>query len=275
VFHPRSRYSIQVIATRRAMRSFYDILEIPETASAAWVERAFHKLRADAEKDAALSDRARDKRLSEIHLAYETLVSDAKRSAYDANLDEARARREAREPRALAKRFLLPAILIVVASVIALQLWRNHQIGVELRAQAEQDRIAAEQRAAALEADRIKRAADAQKEIEARRAEDENRARLAEQNRANEASTQSFVVDPEFVKRQAAERAEQARVQAELEERRRRIMGVAAPSEAQIRNRQELDRQARFLEQMRVEEEQARMKRAEAARKAAETPPPQ
>jgi nitrate reductase NapE component len=249
------------------MRNFYDILGIPENASEAWITREYNKRLDGIQQDTTLNDKARERALRELNNAYETLASSAQRAAYDDQLHRERERREALQPRALLRRALWPLIILAVVGGIGSAFWFQHQQKIAETARIEQERIDAARRAEEATAEQARREALERNEAEARRQELEAKRLAAQEQRERELRSQAFVIDPEFVKRQTQERAEQARVQAELDERRRRIEGVRNDPVAQ-RNRQELDRQARFLEQMRQEEELAARKRSEAAQRA-------
>jgi curved DNA-binding protein CbpA len=249
------------------MRDHYETLEVPENASAAWIEREYNKRVERTRHDSKLDERHRAKRLSELETAYATLSDDKKRAAYDAEIEKKRERREAMRPRALLKRLMLPVIaLLIIGGVAGNYFYQQHQAEA-FRIAEEQERQAAQKRAEEAAVARAQREQADRVEAEARRQADEARLRLEQEQRTRDLATQKFVTDPAFVRQQAAERAEQARVQAILDERRRNIEGVRSDPDA-VRQRQELERQRRFLEQMKQEEELAQKKRAEAALRA-------
>lgn len=249
------------------MRDHYEILGVPENASPAWIEREYSKRVAHINQNMQLDTRARAKQLRELETAYATLSDDKKRAIYDAEVEKKRERREALRPRALLRRFALPTIVLLIVAGVAANYLHQQRQAEEIRQAEEQERLAAQKRAEEAAAARAAREQAARAEAEARRLADGARLRQAQEERERDLATQKFVTDPAFIRRQEAERAEQARIQAELDTRRRNIESVRVDSDT-TRQRQELDRQRRFLEQMKQEEELALKRRAEAALRA-------
>jgi hypothetical protein len=175
----------------------------------------------------------------------------------------------------LLKRIVLPSALVTIVVLVSGLWWQQVEKTRVLQEQLQRERVAETKRAevAALEAKRRQDLLIA--EAEARRVEEEERLRTAQEQRAAELKTEQYVAGKSFVppvKTQAELREErqrryqenQRRMAAKFEEGLRRAESDRDSAAA----RAEIARQNRFLEQQRIEEEQAAQRRARAAMEA-------
>ena len=147
-------------------RDHYDILDIPENASHAWIEKAYQKRLLALESNTALKAKKRVAALAEISEAYRVLGDDGVRLAYDAEL--LKIRETANEPSALVKMVRM-ALLVGLPLIAAgtyfymdsqakarVQQERAEQIAETQRLEAQQQRFEKE-RVLAEERDRLDR----------------------------------------------------------------------------------------------------------------------
>jgi curved DNA-binding protein CbpA len=254
------------------MQNHYETLGVPENASPAWIQRQYQKLVDEAQQNTSLADAERIATIAKLTTARDVLADAAKRDEYDQQLQAAHAK--ASGGGAL-KRAIVPLVLLGIVGLAGAAYWQ----------QMEQKRIYQEQEARerALEAQRAEmRAAEAKRrqemllaEAETRRAEEEERLRIAREQREQELKTEQYVAGKAFVptvktaadlreERQKRYQDYQQRVLSEWEERLRRAESEREAAAA----RAELNRQKNFLEQQRYEEDMAARQRAEAARRA-------
>ncbi len=218
-------------------RDHYDILDIPENASATWIERAHQKRLFAIAQDTALKAKKREAALGEANEAHRVLTDEKLRAAYDGEL--LKKREAASQPSATAK--MLQIAFLVAVPLVAGGTYFYMDNQARARAQQEQaERIAEESR---LEAKRIKFELD-RKLAEERDRQDREKAerdRIEAQRVAHDEEMRKgrFVPLPTLEQqardKQAADLAERNRLnQEELERRKTQL---------------ELERQKRFLQQ--------------------------
>jgi hypothetical protein len=254
------------------MQSHYETLNLPENASDAWITRQYQKLIEVAEQDSALTDAERSAMISRLTAAKIALSDAVTRQAHD---DELAASRDKQQRGGLLKRIALPSALVTIVVLVSGLWWQQIEKTRVLQEQLQRERIAEAKRAEAAAQEARRRQDLLVAEAEARRIEEEERLRNAQERRAVELKTEQYVTGKSFVptaKTQAEIREErqqryqenQRRMAGEFEEGVRRAESERNSAAA----RAEIARQNRFLEQQRIEEEQAAQRRARAAMEA-------
>ena len=229
-------------------RDLYDILDIPQSASPAWVKRAHEMRREAVNADAGLSDKQRSLELLALDEAFRTLSNAGRREAYDRKLHGSRDPGHAHPLIALlvSPGMLAFAFLCLLAGGVY-----YHSYNVEQgRLRVEQERIAAENARFAKElAQREEREQLAAQQLaETRRKQQEQLTRTQfERDRRDLDKWQRNVAHDMEREQRELERAEQrAREEAEHEEYRGRMQ----EEERRLRAIQELERQKRFLREL-------------------------
>jgi hypothetical protein len=100
-------------------RTHYEILGVTRNAKPHEVQRAFDRLRAEMRKETAPPD---PRRVVQLQTAYEVLIDEARREAYDAALREGPRRQSRRRQAAIAS---AAAAIVIVAGVSYLTLRKN------------------------------------------------------------------------------------------------------------------------------------------------------
>ena len=218
-------------------RDHYDILDIPENASATWIERAHQKRVLAIEQDTSLNGKKRDSALADANEAHRVLTDEKLRAAYDVAL---LAKREAAsQPSAIAK--MMQIVLLVGLPLVAGGTYFYMDNQAKVRAQQEQaERIAEEAR---LEAKRIKFELDRKvaEELDRQEREKVERARIEAQRIAHEEEMRNS----RFVPLPTLEQQAREKQAADLVERNRLIQEEIERRKIQL----ELERQKRFLQQ--------------------------
>ncbi|MFN6168525.1 MAG: hypothetical protein ACK5YU_12490 [Burkholderiales bacterium] len=254
------------------MQNHYETLNLPENASEAWIMRQYQKLVEVAEQDSALDETERSAMISRLTNAKIALTDVMSRQSHD---DELALWRGKRQRSGSLKGIALPGALATIVALVGGLWWQQIEKTRVLQAQIQLERAA--------EAKRVEEAAQEAKrrqdllvaEAEARRVEEEERLRVAQEQRAAELKTEQYVPGKAFVptlKTQAEIREErqqryqesQRRMASEFEEGMRRAETERNSAAALA----EIARQNRYLEQQRIEEERAAARRARAAAEA-------
>ncbi len=254
------------------MQNYYETLGVPENASVAWIQRQYQKLVDEAQQNAALTDAERNASIAKLTEARDVLGDADKRDAYDQRLQAAHAKSAGG---GLLKRAMVPFVLLAIVGLAGAAYWQQLEQKRIYQEQEARERILEAQRAEtrAIEAKRRQEMLIA--EAETRRAEEEERLRVAREQREQELKSEQYVAGKAFVptvktqtelreERQKRYQDYQQRYMSEWEERLRRAETDREAAAA----RAELNRQKNFLEQQRYEEDMAARQRAEAARRA-------
>lgn len=254
------------------MQNQYETLNLPENASEAWITRQYQKLIEVSEQDSALTDAERSAMMGRLTTAKVVLTDVMARQAHD---DELAVSRGKQQRGGLLKRIALPSALVTIVVLVSGLWWQQVEKTRVLQEQIQRERIAETKRAAAAAQEEKRRQDLLVAEAEGRRVEEEERLRVAQEQRAAELKTEQYVAGKSFVptvKTQAELREErqqryqenQRKMAAQFEEGLRRSESDRDSAAA----RAEIARQNRFLEQQRFEEEQAAQRRARAAMEA-------
>lgn len=218
-------------------RNHYDILDIPENASATWIERAHQKRLLAIEQDTSLNGKKRASALADANEAHRVLTDEKLRAAYDVAL---LAKREAdSKPSVITK--MMQIVLLVGLPLVAGGTYFYMDNQAKVRAQQEQaERIAEEAR---LEAKRIKFELDRKvaEELDRQDREKAERARIEAQRIAHEEEMRNG----RFVPLPTLEQQAREKQAADLVERNRLIQEEIERRKIQL----ELERQKRFLQQ--------------------------
>jgi hypothetical protein len=254
------------------MQNHYETLGVPESASEAWVQRQYQNLVDSLQQDAGLSEAERNAKIARLTVARDVLADAGKRDAYDLELLEAKNKPGVG---ARLKGVMVSLVLLAVLALAGGAYWQQIEQKRLLQEQLERERIAEIQRAEARAAEDQRRKEMLIAEAEARRVEEEERLRIAQEQRAAELKTEQYVAGKAFVptvktqaelrdERQARQQDFEKRFLNALEERQKRVETERNSAAA----RAEIARQNRFLEQQRIEEDQAAQRRARAAMEA-------
>lgn len=218
-------------------RNHYDILDIPENASATWIERAHQKRLLAIEQDTSLNGKKRASALADANEAHRVLTDEKLRAAYDVAL---LAKREAdSKPSVITK--MMQIVLLIGLPLVAGGTYFYMDNQAKVRAQQEQaERIAEEAR---LEAKRIKFELDRKvaEELDRQDREKAERARIEAQRIAHEEEMRNS----RFVPLPTLEQQAREKQAADLVERNRLIQEEIERRKIQL----ELERQKRFLQQ--------------------------
>jgi len=227
------------------MLDLYELIGVPETASAVWIERSHQAARGRIETDKKLTKKQRAATLASLDEAYQTLADPINRLAYDQRLENWREAKARGGPIVLLRRIVFG--MLAVGIIGASAYWYRERESERIRFEEErvQSEIAEKKRLAATAEQR--RASDEllQKEAIDRKQEEEKRLELAREQRAQDASTQRYMVDDRYEKAQREKKFENDRQQRLNEELRARFESDRTRQQAQV----EVDRQRRFVEQ--------------------------
>lgn len=241
------------------MQDFYAILDVPESASPAWVLRACETAEAELAANKARSAKERAARAKAIAAARATLTDADTRAHYDQSLEAWRERRQARSPAALMRKAALA--ICIVASVGAAAYWYQGQ--EEAKRQIEQERIAAEaaerKRATQLAAERKASEERLERDAIQRQQEEEQRLDQARVQRAQDVASQRFVADERYDKAQLQKKLEVEKQQREYADLRERFEQERIRHRAQV----ELDRQQQLLRQREAEANASRVRQGQ------------
>ncbi len=226
-------------------RDLFDILDVPETATPAWIKRAYALRKQSIIEDGALDSRHRELELGALDEAYRVLSDDNRRSAYLDTLH--------RQPRPLLPASALSLLLstgmlafyfVCLLSALVFAYQHNQE---QARIRIEEDRIAAEsaratkelENRAQLERERMARSADNERirlEQLQRQQFERDRRNLDTWQRQAQFAARSEEQQRLYAERQQQYLAEQAerRERLEREEERRRALA-------------ELERQKRWI----------------------------
>jgi hypothetical protein len=248
------------------MRDHYETLGVPESASAAWIEKAFQTRRQELEASTALKSGAKVRALAALDEAFGVLSDVVQRTEYDARLESWREKNSRDAVTARIRRYVLIAVGLAVIAGGFYYAQQQHATAIRL----EQERIAAEaaevKRLAELERQRVESALLLEREAQARQAEEAARLEAARLQRELDMREQRFVVDERYDKAQRDRINEELRRARANEELRQRFELERQRNAAQV----EVDRQRRFLEQQERESDLAAYRRQiDAARAAA------
>jgi hypothetical protein len=258
------------------MQNHYEILGVPENASEAWVQRQYQKHVDAAQQDTQISETERNATISRLTAARDVLADAERREAYDQVLLAATNKPG---PGALLKRAIIPIVLLAIVVLAAGAYWQQVEQKRLWQEQEARERVVEAQRAEARAAEAKRRQEMLVAEAEARRVEEEERLRLAREQRETELKNEKYVAGKAFVpivKSPAEIREEQQQRYLELQqrvirEREERLRRSETERDSAVA-RAEIARQKRYLDQQRYEEDQAAQRRAEVAR-TAERPP--
>ncbi len=239
------------------MRDHYDTLGVPESASAAWIEKAVQARRQELEANTALKSSTKARALAAVDEASAVLSDVAQRAAYDAQLESWREKNSRDAVVARIRRHVLIAVGLAVIGGGIYYFQQQRATAIRL----EQERIAAEaaevKRLAELERQRRESALLLEREAQARQSEEAARLEAARLQRELDMREQRFVVDERYDKAQRDRINEELRRARVNEELRQRFELERQRSAAQL----EVDRQRRFLEQAERERELAAYRR--------------
>ncbi len=246
------------------MQDLYELMGVPETASAVWIERSYKEARSRLEADGKIAPKQKAARLAALDAAFETLSDAQRRETYDADFERWR---EAKAAGGLANRVKQGVAALLLLSCLGGGVYWYMEKEAE-RVRFEQERIASEiaikKKLAEIAEQRKQSEERLQREALERQTEEEKRLELAREQRAQEGASQRFVVDERYEKAQRDKRTEADRVQRQNDELRQRFETERIRNQAQV----ELERQKRFLEQREREEAIATQQRAAAAARA-------
>ena len=254
------------------MKNHYETLGIPENAAAAWIEREYQKQVELVKSNTSLKDKQREAKLGELLVAMDELLDPTRRAAHDAQLSVSAQKAQAGSP---IKRWIGPVVLVASVAAAGGLYWQQQEAKRQLFEQQERDRVAEDARAKAraVAAERRKELLEAEALV--RQQEEEERLRVAREQRAEQMKGEQYVAGKAYVpyvKSQAELREDrQKQIQdyrdnqaREYDERRKRY-----ESERELNSaRSAVDRQKQFLERQRYEEELAARQRELAAKRA-------
>lgn len=226
-------------------RDLYDILEIPQSATPAWIKRSHALRRAAVEADSGMTAPQRALELQAIDAAFETLSHAGRREAYDRKLEERSHPPETRSRFAvlLSPGVLAFAFLCLVAAGVYYHGYNAQQTALRIereRIEADNARFAKE---IALREEREQLAAQERAEARQRQQEQLQRSQTERERRELERwqrNTASDIVREQREQERADQRARAEADQAEYRDRRNQ-------EERRLRAIQELERQKRFL----------------------------
>lgn len=228
-------------------RDLYDILDIPENANDAWINRAYDVRHKAVTADASLSDAERRLAIRALEEAFKTLSHPGLRAAYDAKLLR---RLEAPRSYSLVKLLVSPTVLFFLfITLMGAFAWYYQNSKQQALLRVEQERIASE-------------AERANKEMEQRRSLEQERIdRMADNERLRIEQQQRSQFERERGKLQSWQRNVQYNTAREEQmrentERRQRYEAVATERNERIQAEMErvfaqaeVQRQKRLLEQ--------------------------
>lgn len=246
----------------------YQLLGVGKDADRETIKREYVKRREALQKSARLPEAEKADMLAALDGAYKTLKAQMPQSIprYEADAN----RKPGMGP--MLKKLLITGVVVALAGGGAYAWWQAEEQKRIQRENDELERIATEKRAARLAEEEKKRKEAAAAEIENRRLEEEERIKLAQEQREAEMKGEKYVAGQAFVpriktnaelreEREARSREFEQKFKAALENR---IEQIQSDREA-ARARAEVQRQQRFVDQSQREEEIAAQQRARAA----------
>ena len=255
-------------------RNYYEILGIGQRSTDASIRRAVEAANEQLAAASSLSSLERESRLAELRTATETLLSPAKRDAYDAVLQlksHSSTGGAAGIMSAPTTWMILVAVLIIFGGIY----WQYDR--VQTRERIERQRVAAEQQEVRLAQElEAKRVADKQKlldELRAQREADDKQRQESNEIRSAESQKKQYVADERLIQQPQTytpsrfgttsseyEDRRQLGAQAwqqQMEERKQRM-----EDDADLRRaRADVDRQKRYLEQLERDDQNAKARR--------------
>ena len=237
-------------------RSAYTVLKVPEDATESAIERAYQLRLIETQTSRTLSDSARQDELMAIEEANRTLSRSTSRALYDRKLA---AEHHSADSSARGR---FGGAVIAAAAFVAIAaggyVWmQQREVASQL---AEQDRMAAEQNAATVKAERIKFEEQRQRDATDRLAAEEARLAEARELREREMKAEKFVALPQAAPAKTPQQIQRENLQRQFGE-------YAEQSEAEQQRRQAqqvADRQKRFVDQLTREENHATEERSRA-----------
>jgi curved DNA-binding protein CbpA len=229
-------------------RDLYDILDIPETATVAWIKRA-HELRRDiVNADATLSDKQRRVELLAIDEAFRTLSNSAAREAYDRRLQN---RNQPPAAHSILALLLSPgALAFTFVCLLGATVYYYNYNAEQGRLRIEQERIAAEN-------ERYTKELEAREQREAERAAQVAENKRLQQEKALRAQFERDRRDLDkwqrnvsYEMQRSARDQELADERARREEERAEYRDREAQAERRRQAFEELERQKRFLREL-------------------------
>ena len=232
------------------MLDLYELIGVPETASEVWIERSYQSARSRMESEEKLSKKQRAAALASLDTAYRTLSDPVTRQAYDQQLENWREKKAQGGAMVLVRRVVIAMLALGIIGGAAY--WYEDRQAERARLQEErlQSDLADKKRLSEIAEQRRASEELLVKGAMERKQEEEKRLELAREQRAQDASTQRFVVDDRFEKAQRDKKTEADRQQRANEELRERFESERIRRAAQV----EVDRQRRFVEQREREE---------------------
>lgn len=125
-------------------QDLYELLEVPDNATNAWIRRAYDSRRKAVAQDASLSQDQRQAQLQAVEHAFGVLSNPETRSEYDQHILAVTAPvvvAKKRSTFSVARIAIWGTVLVVLAGT-AIALWRHSQYEEQMR--IEQERVAAE-----------------------------------------------------------------------------------------------------------------------------------
>lgn len=229
-------------------RDLYDILDIPQSASPAWIKRAHEMRREAVSADTTLSDKQRRLELLAIDEAFKTLSSASRREAYDHKLHGVCNPEDAHPLLALV---LSPGVLsFAFLCVLGAGVYYYSYNAEQGRLRVEQERIATENARFAkeleLREEREQQAAQLLADNKRKQQEQMVRTQFERDRRDLDKWQRNVQYDMQREQRDQERAEHQARVEAERAEYRER----AEEENRRLRAIQELERQKRFLREL-------------------------
>lgn len=255
-------------------RNYYDTLGIGQRSTDASIRRAAEAAKAQITADTSLPSLERESRLAELRTAAETLLSPAKRDAYDAVLQLKSGTANGGAAGIMSAPttwMILFAVLIIFGGLY----WQYDR--VQTRERLERQRIAAEQqeerRVQELEAKRVAEKQKLLDELRAQREADDKQRQESNEIRSAESQKKQYIADERLIQQPQTytssrfgttsseyEDRRQMGAQAwqqQMEERRQRM-----EDDANLRRaRADVDRQKRYLEQLERDDQNAKARR--------------
>lgn len=251
------------------MQNHYELFGVPHNASVAWVQRQYQKYVDAAQQDAELSDADRNATITRLTAARDVLTDADKREAYDESLLAAQ---DKPGVSAIFKRALVPLALVAIVVLAGGAYWQQLEQKRLWQEQDARERVVEAQRAEARAAEAKRRQEMLAAEAETRRLEEDERLRLAREQREADVKSEKYVPGKAFVptgKTPTEIRDEQMQRYQELQQRvlkeREERMRRSETERDSAVARAEVARQQRYMEQQRYEEELAAARRARAA----------
>ena len=232
------------------MLDLYELIGIPETASEVWIERSYQSARSQTESDEKLNKKQRAAALASLDEAYRTLSDPLARQTYDQQLESWREKKARGGPMVLVRQIVIGILTLGVIGGAAYWYQARQEEQVRLQAERIQSDLADKKRLSEIEEQRRASGELLQRAAIERKQEEETRLELAREQRAQDALTQSFVVDERYEKAQRDRKTEADRQQRANDDLKERFESERNRRQAQV----ELDRQRRFVEQREREE---------------------